>query len=72
MSSAATRRVRLLYFAWVREKIGCPEESVELPASVATVADLVTWLKDRGYAIFQYTPESMQFGPDGVVCQVDW
>jgi molybdopterin synthase sulfur carrier subunit len=37
-----------LYFAWVREKIGFPEESVELPGSVATVADLVDWLKDRG------------------------
>ena len=48
MSSAATRRVRLLYFAWVREKVGRPEESVELPAEVATVADLVTWLKERG------------------------
>ncbi|WP_244466918.1 VOC family protein [Devosia geojensis] len=22
--------------------------------------------------IFQYTPDSMQFGPDGAVCQVDW
>jgi molybdopterin synthase sulfur carrier subunit len=48
MSSVATRRVRLLYFAWVREKIGCPEESVDLPGNVATVADLVDWLKERG------------------------
>ena len=40
--------VSLLYFAWVREKIGRASESVELPASVATVADLVVWLRGRG------------------------
>jgi molybdopterin synthase sulfur carrier subunit len=40
--------VKLLYFAWVREKIGKAEETVELPPGVATVADLVAWLKDRG------------------------
>jgi sulfur-carrier protein len=47
-SEDATRRVRLLYFAWVREKVGCSAEDVELPESVATVADLVGWLKERG------------------------
>ena len=40
--------VKLLYFAWVREKIGKVEEIVDLPAGIATVADLVAWLKDRG------------------------
>jgi molybdopterin synthase sulfur carrier subunit len=40
--------VRLVYFAWVRERIGLPEEVVELPPGVATVADLVRWLKGRG------------------------
>jgi molybdopterin synthase sulfur carrier subunit len=40
--------VKLLYFAWVRERIGKPEEEVELPADVATVADLVAWLSRRG------------------------
>jgi molybdopterin synthase sulfur carrier subunit len=40
--------VKLLYFAWVRERIGKPEEDVELPAGVATVADLVAWLSRRG------------------------
>ena len=39
---------KLVYFAWVRERIGKPEEELELPASVATVADLVSWLKTRG------------------------
>ena len=40
--------VKLVYFAWVRERVGKTEEEVSLPASVATVADLVRWLKDRG------------------------
>jgi sulfur-carrier protein len=41
-------RVKILYFAWVREKTGKAEEVVELPAGVETVADLVAWLKTRG------------------------
>ena len=40
--------VKLLYFAWVRERVGRAEEVVEPPASVATVADLMTWLAGRG------------------------
>ena len=40
--------VKLVYFAWVRERIGKPEEEVDLPVGVATVADLVRWLKTRG------------------------
>ena len=36
--------IRMVYFAWVRERIGTGEESVEPPASVVTVADLVDWL----------------------------
>jgi molybdopterin synthase sulfur carrier subunit len=41
-------RVKLLYFAWVRERIGKPQEEVELPAGVATVGDLMAWLAKRG------------------------
>ena len=40
--------VKLVYFAWVRERIGKPEEDVELPPGIATVAELVRWLKGRG------------------------
>ena len=36
------------YFAWVRERIGKSEESLEPPASATTVADLVAWLASRG------------------------
>ncbi len=40
--------MKLRYFAWVRERIGLNEEDLDLPAEVATVADLVSWLRGRG------------------------
>ena len=40
--------MKLLYFAWLRAKIGIAEERVELPADVATVAALLDWLRSRG------------------------
>jgi molybdopterin synthase sulfur carrier subunit len=40
--------VKLIYFAWVRERIGKTEEEIDPPAGVATVADLVGWLSRRG------------------------
>lgn len=36
--------VKLLYFAWVRERIGVGEETVAPPVQVITVADLIDWL----------------------------
>ncbi len=48
--------VRLLYFAWVREKLGRAEEVVALPGDVATVADVLAWQAQRGpeyAAVFQ-------------------
>ena len=40
--------MKLLYFAWVRERVGKAEEDIEPPAGVATVGDLVAWLTRRG------------------------
>ena len=37
--------VDVLYFAWVRERVGVPKESVE--TSAATVSDLVEELRSR-------------------------
>ncbi len=40
--------IKLRYFAWVRERVGKPEEDVEVPADIATVGELMTWLASRG------------------------
>jgi len=48
MSASTRPQVKLLYFAWVREKIGVPCEDVSLPATVSTVADTIAWLQQRG------------------------
>jgi len=40
--------MKILYFAWVRERTGRAEEELAPPASVTTVAELMDWLKARG------------------------
>ncbi len=40
--------MKLLYFAWVRTKIGIGEEQVTLPTDVGDVRDLLDWLVSRG------------------------
>jgi molybdopterin synthase sulfur carrier subunit len=40
--------MKVKYFAWVRERIGKAEETVEPPESVRTVDDLIAWLTRQG------------------------
>jgi sulfur-carrier protein len=40
--------MKLLYFAWVRERVGKPEEEIDPPTGIKTVSELVTWLSGRG------------------------
>jgi len=40
--------LKLRYFAWVRERVGIPEEEVEIPSGVVTVTELMAWLASRG------------------------
>jgi sulfur-carrier protein len=40
--------VKLLYFAWLRARIGCAEEELALPPEVHDVAELLGWLRSRG------------------------
>lgn len=39
--------MQVLYFAWLRTKTGIGAEDVAPPADVATVGQLVDWLKTR-------------------------
>ena len=40
--------LKLIYFAWVRERVGKADEEITPPGSVATVAELIRWLSGRG------------------------
>ena len=40
--------MKAVYFAWVRERIGKSEEMLSPPPNVATVGDLIGWLKQQG------------------------
>jgi molybdopterin synthase sulfur carrier subunit len=43
--------VNLLYFAWVRQKIGRSEEHFDLPAGIGTVRALAEHLRARDTAV---------------------
>lgn len=40
--------MKIRYFAWVRERVGKPEEDIAVPADVVTVDELIKWLSSRG------------------------
>jgi molybdopterin synthase sulfur carrier subunit len=58
--------VKVLYFAWVRERVGKMEETIEPPASVRTVSDLMQWLVARGeeYASAFASPRTIRAAID--------
>jgi molybdopterin synthase sulfur carrier subunit len=40
--------MKVLYFAWLRERIGKPEEEVSFPPEVSTVRDAIDHLSAKG------------------------
>ncbi|MBK9082354.1 MAG: molybdopterin converting factor subunit 1 [Rhizobiales bacterium] len=58
--------MKAVYFAWVRERIGKPEEEIAPPASVATAGDLIAWLAGRGeeYAYAFEQPKTIRVAID--------
>jgi sulfur-carrier protein len=40
--------VKIKYFAWIKDKVGCEEEEISLPAEVTNVDMLINWLSMRG------------------------
>ncbi|MGD0635385.1 MAG: molybdopterin converting factor subunit 1 [Beijerinckiaceae bacterium] len=40
--------MKAVYFAWVRERIGIPQEILDPPPEVVTARDLIAWLRTRG------------------------
>ncbi|HVX72375.1 MAG TPA: MoaD/ThiS family protein [Devosia sp.] len=42
--------MKILYFAWLRERLDRGEEEVTPPPDVRTIADLIGWLRRRDEA----------------------
>tara|TARA_B110000495_G_scaffold126220_1_gene109832 strand:+ start:141 stop:392 length:252 start_codon:yes stop_codon:yes gene_type:complete len=40
--------MKILYFAWLRQRIGVGEEDIKVPEGVTDVRTLVEWLRQRG------------------------
>jgi molybdopterin synthase sulfur carrier subunit len=40
--------MKIIYFAWLKDYVGCGEEEIALPAEVTTVGMLIDWLSRRG------------------------
>ena len=60
--------MKLVYFAWVRERIGLESEEVTPPASVGTTHQLIDWLKTRGpgYELAFAEPRAVRVAVDKV------
>ena len=65
--------VTILYFAWVREGIGLGEETVDAPAEVRTVADMIGWLRRRsdGHAAALADPSRLRAALDQTFVGLD-
>ena len=65
--------MKVKYFAWVRERIGKAEETIEPPASVRTVAELIAWLtaQGEGYAYAFEKPKVIRAAIDQSNVQPD-
>lgn len=65
--------MQLLYFAWVRERIGVAAEEVDPPEAVVNVADLICWLAGRseGHAAALAEPAKLRAAVDQVFAPLD-
>jgi molybdopterin synthase sulfur carrier subunit len=65
--------MKVKYFAWVRERIGKAEETIEPPAEVRTVGELIAWLtaQGEGYAYAFEKPKVIRTAIDQTHVQPD-
>jgi molybdopterin synthase sulfur carrier subunit len=58
--------VHILYFAWVRERVGVGMERLDVPDDIATIADLIAWLAKRsdGHAAAMADPARLRAAID--------
>ena len=69
----SSTEVELVYFAWLRERVGKDRERFVLPAEVTTPADLMAHLasRDEGYAHAFENPDVVRVAIDKRVCEPD-
>jgi molybdopterin synthase sulfur carrier subunit len=60
--------LKVVYFAWVRERIGKTDEDLDPPATISTVSELIRWLAGRGeeYAYAFENPKVIRAAIDRV------
>lgn len=60
--------MNLVYFAWVRERVGRGSETRDIPDGVVSAGDLIAWLASQGeeYAHAFAKPESVRVAIDQV------
>lgn len=56
----------LVYFAWVRERVGLSHETRAIPEDIVTAGDLIAWLagQGEGYAHAFAKPEAIRVALD--------
>jgi molybdopterin synthase sulfur carrier subunit len=65
--------MKVLYFAWLRERLNRGSEEISPPAEVITIRDLVTWLRSRDEALdlAMENPAIFKFSIDARIVPVD-
>ncbi len=58
--------MKVRYFAWLRERTGTSQETLDLPETVKTTGDLMNWLaaRDEGYAFAFEQPDTIRIAVD--------
>jgi sulfur-carrier protein len=54
--------MKVRYFAWMKRTVGVAEEEVAPPGNVATVGELVEWLRGRSAGHAEALAEGAAFG----------
>ena len=49
--------MKVLYFAWIRERIGVGQENIDLPDNINNLEQFLSWMKTRGEN-YEYALES--------------
>ena len=65
--------MKLLYFAWVRNKVGIAEEDITLPDDISNMAALLEWLRGRsdGFADALSDPSTIRFAVNHEITELD-